>query len=123
MSGQPSEFRPYYDPNWARPSLPESKFPANVGLRSAAPGTATGGELLGDFSEFSSSSKEYLAAAFNNAMIQYMSVFVSQPFEVAKTVLQCQFIPKIPQAELRREQESGGKQNVWQRASTVLTRA
>lgn len=37
----------------------------------------------------------------NQAILRYTSVLISQPFDVAKTVLQCQYVP--------RKEECGGK--------------
>lgn len=77
----------------------------------------TASSLLSDFNDYSSdfletpSVSESLKNFANTAILSYTSVLISQPFEVAKTVLQCQHVPrKQPQHDKqkkRMEEEFG----------------
>jgi len=102
-SDGPNPLRPYYKPP-SIGTLPENLTNAsNYGLSSAARSSTTPqsfgssardmlldlnySEILG---EAAPTTGDSLKALLDQAIWKYSSVFMAQPFEVAKTVLQCQ---------------------------------
>ncbi|KAA8910432.1 mitochondrial carrier domain-containing protein [Sphaerosporella brunnea] len=92
----PNPLRPYYIPP---PPVPfESSAPASsANTTYAAPSSYA---ILQDFHEYSSdyldspSAGEAIRRVLDQAILKYTSILISQPFEVAKTVLQCQYVPR-----------------------------
>jgi fusion and transport protein UGO1 len=91
----PNPLRPYYIPP-ASPSVDNlstttSSLPGNV---------PTSYGIIQDFQDYSSdylespSISEAMRSFLDQAILKYTAVLISQPFEVAKTVLQCQYVPK-----------------------------
>jgi fusion and transport protein UGO1 len=98
----PNPLRPYYIPS---PPIPfDSASPDPTSALSVPGPTASNVPssytILQDFQDYSSdyleapSVGESVRAFLDQAILQYTSVLISQPFEVAKTVLQCQYVPK-----------------------------
>lgn len=89
--------RPYYRaPSLIPPPLPNSTTPQAPGLRVSLGNSARDmlaelnyGELLGSGDGAAPSAVAAVKLLLDRAMWRYSSVFMAQPFEVAKTILQC----------------------------------
>lgn len=97
----PNPLRPYYIPPSAGPSGPQNgTFATNAGSKHVSTSTNSFGSsarnILADMDytdyipESSPSSTAVIKGLVEQAIWKYTSVFLAQPFEVAKTVLQVQ---------------------------------
>lgn len=103
----PNPLRPYYIPVTPTPfeataTVTPSSIPVSVSsLPKNGGGAPSNFAILQDFQDYSadylespSSVSEAMRSFVEHAMLKYTSILISQPFEVAKTVLQCQYVPK-----------------------------
>lgn len=106
--------RPYYIP---LSEAPYGSIPTNSSTSSNPASTslavATAPASYGILSDFQQDYSDYLETPsvgesvqnlLNTAILKYTSVLIGQPFEVAKTILQCQLVPK---------QEINPKKSQW----------
>jgi fusion and transport protein UGO1 len=100
FNSPPNPLRPYYIPPPPIPfdssSVPTSTFSSAGSAQHAAPSSYA---ILQDFQEYSDylespSAGEAVRRVLDQAILKYTSILISQPFEVAKTVLQCQYVPR-----------------------------
>src|SRR2546430_2573763 len=106
----PNPLRPYYvPPSIGVPHDPGIPVASNITSHGRSRGTGTGlssssqsfssaREILADldYSEYtdaSLSAADMVKQLLDQALWKYTSVLLAQPFEVAKTVLECQVIP------------------------------
>jgi fusion and transport protein UGO1 len=112
----PNPLRPYYIP--PPPYEASTPSPSTSAPASNVPSSYA---LLQDFHEYSSdylespSAGEAMRRVLDQAILKYTSILISQPFEVAKTVLQCQYVPRRegrskhhPRDSTRAEEEDVG---------------
>jgi len=103
----PNPLRPYYIPVAPTPfeataTATPSSIPVSVSsLAKNGGGAPSNFAILQDFQDYSadylespSSVGEAMRSFVEHALLKYTSILISQPFEVAKTVLQCQYVPK-----------------------------
>lgn len=106
----PNPLRPYYIPPPVAPfadasasSVAAAASQASSSAASAAItnfGVPSNYTILQDFQDYSSdylespSMGEAMRGFLEHAILKYTQVLISQPFEVAKTVLQCQYVPR-----------------------------
>jgi fusion and transport protein UGO1 len=95
----PNPLRPYYIP--PPPTFGSSSpAPTSAPVAPAIPGAPSSYDILQDFKDYSEdyidspSVGEAMRGFLDQAILKYTSILISQPFEVAKTVLQCQYVPR-----------------------------
>jgi fusion and transport protein UGO1 len=92
----PNPLRPYYIP----PPPYEAAATPSPSISAPASNIPSSYALLQDFHDYSSdylespSAGEAMRRVLDQAILKYTSILISQPFEVAKTVLQCQYVPR-----------------------------
>jgi len=102
-SHNPNPLRPYYIPATPAPFEASAPTPSSVHITSLPKngGAPSSFAILQDFQDYSaeylespSSTGEAMWGFLDQAILKYTSILISQPFEVAKTVLQSQYVPK-----------------------------
>src|SRR5690554_5264186 len=94
----PNPLRPYYVPAGSLPLQEPMSLPLSAPPPPPPPiSTPSASAFISDLQDYSSeypSVGEGIQTFLNQALLQYATCLTSQPFVVAKTVLQCQYVPQ-----------------------------
>lgn len=94
LSASPNPYRPYV--------LPLDPSPSVLSSSSSTPNkTSSARDLLADLdlpAEYLENPElgDFVSALLTKSLTKYVSVFLRQPFEIVKTTMQVQYLPRVP---------------------------